>query len=141
MIEIVNDGSRIVSTTYWQTEHARRGMLYLSVNAGAFRLLVPSAIAAEAPEMCRGARYVLVTRGLYQGRDAIELLFEDGSDSPYAVHIDARQVDRIPARGDSGRTDLRFLVYVQPGDLACELPARFRWASPLPYMRPWKDEG
>lgn len=41
MITISNDGQKIVSTNYWDTEHAKRGFLYLSWNAGAGRLLLP----------------------------------------------------------------------------------------------------
>ena len=140
MIEIQNDGPFVVSTSYWQTEHARRGLLYVSVNAGAFRLLVPERLASEAPEMCRGAEYVIVTRGKYQGRDALEILFEDGSDSPYTIHVDARQVDRLPAPSDEGRTDLRLLVYVHPGMLVCELPARYRRVAGLPHLKPWGEK-
>lgn len=139
MIEIVNDGPRIISTTYWQTDHARRGLFYVSVNAGAFRLLAPEIQAAEVPDMCRGAQYVVVTRGRFAGRDALEIVFEDGSRTPYSLHVDARQVDRLPAASDEGRTDLRFLVYVQPDALACELPARYRRVDRLPHLKPWRD--
>jgi hypothetical protein len=139
IIEIENDGPRIVRTNYWQSEHARRGMFFLSLNASAFRLLVPAALASEAPEMCRGAAYVIVTRGRRQGRrDALELLFEDGSQRPYSLHVDIAQVDRLPARSDEGRTDLRCLVYTPPAELVCELPARYRRADRLPHLKPWR---
>lgn len=137
MIFIVNDGPRIVRTTYWQTEHARRGLLYVSVNARAFRLLVPDAARVVVHEMqAARANYAIVTRGPWRGQDALEILLEDGSDSPYAVHVLAAQCDRLPAPQDAGRTDLRLLVYT-PAGLACEFPARYRLAPVLPCLAPW----
>lgn len=140
VMKIVNDGPYIVSTTYWQTEHARRGLLYLSLNAGTFRLLVPDALASEVPQMCQGTRYVIVTRGAMAMGPTLEILFEDGSDAPYSIHLSMGQVDRLPLISDEGRTDLRFLIYVQPGTLAAEFPARYRRVERLPCLRPW-DEG
>jgi len=45
MITIANDGPDIASTNYWATDHARAGIVYLSGNAGAWRLLMPPAAA------------------------------------------------------------------------------------------------
>lgn len=137
MIRIHNDGPLIVETDYWDTPHAQRGLFYVSINAGAFRLLVPLLQEASLADM-RTAAYVIVTRGVWHGRDALELLFEDGSDSPYVIHVQGAQVDRLPPTTDAGRTDLRCLVYTQTG-LALELPARYRTASELPYLRPWGE--
>jgi hypothetical protein len=44
VLQIQNAGPEILATTYWQTEHARRGYLYLSFNGGALRVLVPEPI-------------------------------------------------------------------------------------------------
>lgn len=116
------------------------GLLYVSVNAGAFRLLVPDAHAALIGDMCGPTvAYVVVTGGRYAGRPALELMWEDGSDAPFSIHIDARRVDRLPAANDEGRTDLRLLVYVQPGTVACAGPARYRRADLLPYLKPWRS--
>ena len=40
---ITNRAEEVISTTYWQTGHARRGYLYLSFDAGALRVLAPEA--------------------------------------------------------------------------------------------------
>ncbi len=54
----------------------------------------------------RGAREVIVSRGPWVsqgGRDALELLWEDGSAAPFAVHLVAEQTDRlIPAYQQGG---------------------------------------
>jgi hypothetical protein len=48
-ILIENNGQLIVGTNYWQTPHAKRGLVYLSYNAAAARLLIPAdKIRAEA---------------------------------------------------------------------------------------------
>ena len=44
-MEIRNADQKVRATTYWGTEHARRGYLYLSFNGGALRVLVPEPAA------------------------------------------------------------------------------------------------
>lgn len=103
---VQNNGQEIVATNFWETEHARRGLFYLSINAGAFRLLVPEAHTSAISEF-KTAKDVILSRGPWSqmgNRDAIEILFDDESESPYALHLDARQLDRLPAREDAGRT-------------------------------------
>jgi len=137
MIIVKNNGPYILLTNYWKTPHARRGLYYVSINARAFRLLVPPPKEAEIGEM-RTGQYVIVTRGRWLGDDGLELLFEDGSNSPFAIHIQAAQTDRLPPADESGRTDLRCLVYTEAG-LALELPARYRATQQLPCLRPWNE--
>ena len=61
-LTITNDGPRIVTTNYWDTEHACGGKYYCSVNAGAIRILVPPQRAADIEEW-NACRYVIVSRG------------------------------------------------------------------------------
>ena len=61
-LTITNDGPRILTTNYWDTEHARGGKYYCSVNAGAIRILVPPQRAADIEEW-NACRYVIVSRG------------------------------------------------------------------------------
>lgn len=42
-LTIKNDGQRIVETNYWETELAKEGFIYCSINAGALRVLVSPA--------------------------------------------------------------------------------------------------
>jgi hypothetical protein len=140
MIHIANDGPRILDTDYWTTPHAARGACYLSINAGAFRLLVPPALASAIGEMVT-AKTVVVSRGPWpeQHKDeAIEVLFDDGTSSPYAIHIGAEQVDRLPLDTDaSGRW--RCSVWtVEAGATMQKLerPAVYRRSKRLPDLRP-----
>lgn len=93
MFEIVSDGPLIARTTYWDCELAANGLLYLSWNARTARLLVPDDQRGMLNEMATG-REVIISRGPWQtigGRDALELLFEDDSDSPFCLHIGVEQ--------------------------------------------------
>lgn len=103
MIEVVNEGPAIVRTSYWRTEHAKRGLLYLSINAATLRLLVPppvQGLLAELPPVgtpCELVRSVLV------GRETYQLAWLDDVDSPYVVEIDQQQCDRGWPTAEEGR--------------------------------------
>jgi hypothetical protein len=97
MIEIANDGPAITRTSYWRTAHARKGLLYLSVNAGAIRVLVP----APTERMLRGlppiGRPVTLGRATWQGRATYILQWDEPAESglePYSIDIDHAQCDR-----------------------------------------------
>lgn len=135
MITIGNKGPEIDSTNYWDTEHAQSGYLYLSFNAGAARLLVPDSQLAAIKEM-RTGKYVIISRGKYQGREAYELLFEDNTDNPYSIHIVAEQSDRLIPATDAGK-DFIFTVWTKPGK-QLELPAKYRIVKQLPCLQAWK---
>lgn len=135
MITITNDGPRILQTNYFDTEHAVRGFLFASWNAGALRLLVPDAQLDLVAEMQTGSS-VVVTRGMLQGRDALEIMFDDGSDAPFAIHIGTEQTDRSLPDIDDGRA-ITVTAWRRTG-LIGEWPGRYRTAASLPDMRPWR---
>jgi hypothetical protein len=139
MISITNDGQAITSTNYWHTAHALKGLLYLSWNAGAARLLVPPAAAAMVPEM-RTGREVIISRGPWAEqpqREAFELLFEDGTDTPFAVHLMVQQSDRLPPDEDQRRS-FPCAVWTPDGKVI-ELPARYRKVASVPDLSPWVE--
>ncbi len=141
MFRIENDGPSLIDTDYFGSEQANNGYAFLSINAGAFRLLLPDSIVHFLPEM-RTAHEVIVTRGQWttSGRtvDAYELLFEDDSDTPFALNIMTAQSDRLLGASDqSGTGTLRFDVIVAPCAITLTLPARFRVSDTLPCLKPW----
>ena len=72
---IENDGPEILSTNFWQSALARAGTFYLSTNAGAFRLLVPTQHQGSLREM-RRAHTCIVSRGPWPAQrlpEALEL--------------------------------------------------------------------
>ena len=134
-ITIANDGALIKSTNYWTSNYAMAGKCWFSVNAGCIRLLLSG---RETPplddEVLDGARYVIVTRGKSEGKDAYEVLFEDMSSCPFVIFTLANQWDRLLPHSDSGRTDIAFHVY-KDGRLVRKTTARFRIVSSLPCLR------
>lgn len=117
MIEIRNDGPRIRSTNYWGTEHALEGLCYLSGNAGAWRLLVPGAAVSMIDEM-RTGRSASIEPSI-QASGCWDIVFDDGSDTPFSLSLDKRQVDRSMTPGQC-----RLTVWTQEGlvlDMPCDV--------------------
>ncbi len=56
---IDNKGQDIVSTNYFESEHASKGKVYMSVNAGAFRLLLPDSQMQLLEEMATGKEVII----------------------------------------------------------------------------------
>jgi hypothetical protein len=145
LITITNNGPLIAATNYFASPLALRGLLYASINAGAVRLLIPWPMQSLLDEIGT-ATHVIMSRAPWPAQglpDAIEILFEDGTDSPYALQLSPQQLDRLPAPADAGRPDLLFSAWVdrdgQP-HRAVNLPLYYRTAEVLPCLRPWKDD-
>ena len=102
MVIFSNKGQAIASTNYWDSEQAKAGVFFLSWNAGAARLLMPDSMKHYLREMKTG-KYVVISRGPWLdqgGRDALELMFEDRSDSPFSINIVCEQTDRLFSESD-----------------------------------------
>lgn len=141
LLTIANHGPLITSTNFFASDHAKNGKLYLSVNAGAVRLLVPPACESAIPDMA-AATEVVVSRGPWpaaKGGDSLELLFEDGTDSPFSVHLDSNSFDRLPPAEDAGREWVCTVWVAHRGDVprrAIEKPCWYRVVSRLPWLKP-----
>jgi hypothetical protein len=101
-LRIQNSGEQILSTNYWSTPHAARGYCYLSLNAGAVRLLVPASAELELPDRSDVGHVSVQIIGA-ERVGLIHLVFEDGSTAPAYLSVDARQCDRVPPRSDLNR--------------------------------------
>ena len=141
-IMIKNNGAEVTSTNYYDTEHAEHGYFYLSINAGVFRLLVPDSQIGEIEEW-RTAREVIVSRGPwpYEGKvDAIEVLFDDDTDTPYALQLSTEQMERMPFDADRDRGGQpprwKFTAWTRAGK-ALELPCRYRLVKRIPCLKPF----
>lgn len=137
MLSIVNDGQQVASTNYFDSEHARCGLCFLSWNAGCARVLLPDSMVPHLIEM-RTADLVIVSRGPWTakgGVDALELLFEDGSSHPYSIHMGISQTDRILPESDQGK-DFIVAIWTRDGE-QLRLPAKYRLAQALPWLQPW----
>ena len=138
MLKIGNRGQMILATNYWESEQARAGYFFLSWNAGAARLLVPDVQKAVLREI-KGAREVIISRGPWTdhgGREALELLWEDGSDNPFCIHLVAEQCDRLIPDTDQGGG---FVVTAWTrGGLKGRWPGRYRVVAEIPCLTPWQ---
>ena len=138
MFFIENEGQAVAGTDYWQSVQAQAGYVYLSWNAGAARLLVPDAAKHLLREM-RGAEYVIISKGALHGRDALELVFEDGSDAPFVIHMLSEQCDRLLPENNQGGG---FVVTVWTrGGNQLRYPGKYRVVENLPDVSPWSEHG
>lgn len=118
LISITNSGPDITATNYWETEHAHGGLCYLSANAGTWRLLVPPEAETLLAEMRTGKR-ATIEPSLHAPGRCWDVVFEDGTDSPFSVAIDRQQLDRVLENGKC-----RLAVWTRRGkeiDIACEI--------------------
>lgn len=108
---VENDGPRIVATNYWDLPHAALGKVLVTVNAGAFRVLMPPSLELAIEDM-RTAKTCLVTRGPWPvghrsggpgTANNVEILFDDGSDTPYILFLVAAAFDRLPPDSEVGK--------------------------------------
>lgn len=141
IIQTTNEGPLITASNFWQSEAARRGFLYLSINAGAFRLLVPSSRRTAIRDMRQGARHVVISmlsRELWRdGAYCVEWLVEDGSSSPWSCQLSAGQIDRAPGPADVG-IQWRASVWEESAGRphqCMELPAYFQIVPRLPWLK------
>jgi hypothetical protein len=142
MSEIVttNEGPLIVDSTYWGSDYDRADKLFASVNAGTIRILFPQALHQLAKE-CQGAEYVILSRGPRRDKDladAVEIMWEDHSDAPFALHLSPTSFDQLPAEPPAGqqwRLAVWELVEGQP-HLACEHACHWRRVPHLPWLKP-----
>ena len=123
MFFIENEGQAVARTDYWQSVQAQAGYVYLSWNAGAARM--------------RGAEYVIISKGTLNGRDALELVFEDGSDAPFVIHMLSEQCDRLLPENNQGGG---FVVTVRThGGNQLRYPGKYRVVENLPDVSPWSE--
>jgi hypothetical protein len=116
LLTISNSGADIAATTYWDTEHASAGICYLTANAGTWRLLVPEAAEGTLADMRTGT-CATIEPSLAQPQACWDVVFEDGTDSPFCLSVDRRQVDRKMEPGSC-----RLAVWTQRGkqlDIPC----------------------
>lgn len=146
VLQIENDGPKIVATNFWETDAARAGKLFVSLNAGAFRVLIPAAVEYLVQEM-KTAKEVLIYAGPWpaQKKDlAFELVFDDRSDSPFAIHLSTESFDRLPAASDY-LEEWICSVWTQPRrgvpHKSFQRIAYLAKAPRLPWLKPRKHKG
>jgi len=151
MIVIRNDGKDIAETNYFDTPEAKRGLVFLSMNDGGIRLLLPDSMpeflvgfldtgsnATNVIAEMNTADHVVLTRGpsiSYQKQDMLEILFEDYSISPFSIHMCAEQSCVLPRNQDIGY-EMDFSVWTKDGKQFSK-PCYYRTAKDIPYLKPF----
>lgn len=128
-----NDGGEIIDTNYFDSLMGRAGMFYLSANAGVVRLLIPDNQVHVPAEMNTGELCVL-TSGIYGGQSSVEVMFDDGTNTPFVLYLSADQSD---FRVGSGRARNTLTAWTRSGKVGA-WPLHQRVGSQLPNLRPWK---
>ena len=134
MIEIFNSGKNIVQTNYFDSKVAVEGKFFVSGNASAVRILVPDIQLPALEKMCTG-KICVISRGRFRGQDCVEFMFDDESDSPFAIHMSIKQTSNIISKDQKP-----FVVtaWTRVGKIM-EWPGKFRVVRTLPCMAPWKE--
>lgn len=138
-----NHGPLITASTYWGSAIEDLGKIWISCNAGAIRVMVPRVMRRIIEDM-RAAQYVVASRGPWPagGRaDALELLFEDGTDSPFSLHVGPESVDMFPGESGPGQAWI-CSAWDQKKNRphkALERPCHWRRVPSLPWLKPWTD--
>jgi hypothetical protein len=141
MISIANHGPLITATNYWDSELARAGKLWVSINAGAIRVLLPPQLYGALADM-RQARECVLSRGPWPAerrREAIEIMWDDGSDAPFALHLTPESFDLLPGEPEPNR-EWVCTVWVQRDGAphkALERICHWRRVGRLPWLKPW----
>jgi len=143
VLQFQNDGPLLVASDYWQSPIAAAGKLYVSINAGCFRLLVPQSQHGSISDMRPRAKHIVVSmlpRDKWVDREyCLEWMVEDGSDTPWACHLSPGAVDRAPNHEDVGidierRGSVWDFLKGRPHK-CLELPAYYQLVPELPWLR------
>ena len=131
-ITVTNDGENIVATNYFDLPMAQMGFFFLARNGDADCLLVPDSQIHFAQEMKTG-KHCVITSGVYCGRESIEIMFDDRSNSPFVLYLSLNQCSGS-ARRRKGPSKLS--VWTRDGK-AGEWTAYQRNGRKLPNLQPW----
>lgn len=138
---IENNGQDILYTDFWKSTIANKSLYFLSCHEMCFRLLIPSSRTSDIRDIITGEE-VLVTYGIWQFQESIEILFEDHTDTPYRLYIPGFMSDFTPSASQRDRKGQPhkwlFKAYSENG-LIHEAPARLRFKKNLPYRKKWQD--
>lgn len=146
LITIINNSKDIIEpTNYWNSEMAQKGYCLVSTNAGCVRLLVPDSMAAQIPDMVKGAKHVVISilRSHATAPDMepiVSILIEDKSNSPYCLTFGRGSIQLLPSPEAKGQIPLTFALWGRKkGKIHkfMERAAYVRYADSLPCARAW----
>ena len=133
-----NEGERLVESNYWGSESEKKGFYYMTANAGAIRLLVPSDQETDIPDILTG-KHAVITKGYSRplGRIMHEIMFEDHTHHPFGLWISESQWERTISIEEAASRDRTLIVYKNGCVEVVRMPVFFREGYMLPYLKPW----
>ena len=145
LLVIGNNSQEIKDTNYWDSINNASGQFYLSINAGCVRLLIPQNYSEDfdfISDILSSKQIVLsiLKKELIQeGQLAVELMFDDYSDSPYCIHMGITQIDRLFTNEDNNKVT-RFISYAKGLKVIQDTHCGIRHVNQIPCMAQWKGD-
>lgn len=139
IIKIQNAGKKIKETNYWDSEYAQAGYYFFSINAGCIRMLVPDSQIHQLAEFKTGKK-VIISRGPWPqtGRkEGFEILFEDYSDAPHAIHVGVESWQILPEKSCAGKK-WDFAIWTRSGCMY-QKKCYYRIVPEIPYLKAWGE--
>jgi hypothetical protein len=116
------------------------GKFFLSINAGCIRLLLPDNQLDMLAEMKTGKK-VIISRGPWPDQrrdDGFEIMFEDYSDNPFAIHVSTESWDMVPAKDTIGKK-WDFAIWTRSGCMY-QKKCYYRTVDIIPCLKPWGEQ-
>ena len=138
LVKIINAGKKIKETNFWDSELAKYGKFYCSINAGCIRLLVPDNQVHLLSEMKTGKK-VILSRGPWPQMgvdDGFEIMFEDYSNCPFSIHVGTESWDLLPDQNTTG-SKWQFAIWTRSGCMY-QSKCYYRIVDEIPHMKPWE---
>lgn len=135
LLRITNDGKRIVSTNYYESDWNKRGVIAVSLNAGAMRLLIPNnmveQVQRELMTMQNVDGYISVEHyhdSNFTCGKIFRIMFDDLTENPYCLFVGENQFVGLTVPDDYTRDSMPVLFYFGGDDDPLEYLSR---VSPL----------
>jgi hypothetical protein len=136
MIQIANHGPLITASDYWRSDYANNDKIIVSPNAGAIRCLLPPALLPVIGDL-RSSEYAIVSRGPWQGREGLEILWEDHTQLPHVWHVTSDACLLMPGDPSPHRWIISCWIERRgKPHKAIERPCHWRLVPRLPWLRP-----
>lgn len=129
MLRVYNDNELIKASNFWGHEFDKKGYFYISYNASAVRLLVPTSQNNMIGEMRTGKK-IFINKGFMPDmmRHMVEVVFFDGTDNPFTLILSEGQLFAWPI--EHNNESYNFYIAYKDGDtIKNELIGRCRFMS------------
>ncbi len=152
-IKIENEGQKLISSNYWESEYAKKETPYLSISDDCIRLLLPegSKECIDTIKKVKACKGIILSKGrskglsggeenINDGTKVIEVLF-DGFNKSYTYNslgccfLGYESWESIPKDG----TNYTFAIYTEGGEkgLAATCDCKVRTVINVPYLYKW----